>query len=98
MRILRQEVCAAFGNRTKELSTTMFHKSLIVCLFAARALAGLQFAGQGFSQQARPVSAQTLPALLLKYQLVTAQRLKHPDAKHWLLTRRTSAGSGQSPL
>jgi len=70
----------------------MFHKSLIACLFAARAVAVLQLAEKGFSQQARPVSAPPIPAILLNYQLVTAERLKNPEANNWLMIRRTYDG------
>src|SRR5712671_2763096 len=83
---------------TKELSKTMFHKSLIVCLFAGRALALLQLAQQGFSQQARPAPAPPMPAILRNYQPVTAQRLKNPEANNWLMIRRTYDGWGYSPL
>ena len=76
----------------------MFHKSLIACLFAARAVAVLQLAEKGFSQQARPVSDSPTPAILRNYQLVTAERLKNPEANNWLMIRRTYDGWGYSPL
>jgi len=38
------------------------------------------------------------PALLERYQPVTAERLKNPEAGNWLMIRRTYDGWGYSPL
>ena len=39
-----------------------------------------------------------MPALLQKYQPVTAERLQHPEDGNWLMIRRTYDGWGYSPL
>ena len=39
-----------------------------------------------------------VPPALENYQPVTAERLKNPDARDWLMIRRTYDGWGYSPL
>ena len=41
---------------------------------------------------------QPLPPVLERYQPVTAERLKNPEAGNWLMIRRTYDGWGYSPL
>jgi alcohol dehydrogenase (cytochrome c) len=50
------------------------------------------------AQQAPPVAPPPVPAVLQKYQPVTADRLKNPGEADWLMIRRTYDGSGYSPL
>jgi alcohol dehydrogenase (cytochrome c) len=49
-------------------------------------------------QQQAPAPERPVPAVLKNYQLVTAERLKNPDARDWLMVRRTYDGWGYSPL
>jgi alcohol dehydrogenase (cytochrome c) len=58
---------------------------IVVCAFIATV-------PTGFAQQT-PV-----PLVLEKYQPVTAERLKNPEAGNWLMIRRTYDGWGYSPL
>jgi len=39
-----------------------------------------------------------IPPVLEKYQTVTSERLKNPEAENWLMIRRTYDGWGYSPL
>jgi alcohol dehydrogenase (cytochrome c) len=61
--------------------------------FAVVALVASLAAGQTPAPPERPV-----PAVLTNYQPVTADRLKNPDARDWLMIRRTYDGWGYSPL
>ena len=49
-------------------------------------------------QQQPPAPDRPVPAVLTNYQSVTAERLKNPDARDWLMVRRTYDGWGYSPL
>jgi alcohol dehydrogenase (cytochrome c) len=49
-------------------------------------------------QQAAPAPDRPVPSALKNYQPVTAARLKNPDARDWLMIRRTYDGWGYSPL
>ena len=60
--------------------------------FVANALAG---AGR---QQPGPPPPEPMPAVLQNYQPVTAERLKNPEDRNWLMIRRTYDGWGYSPL
>src|SRR5579862_8807806 len=48
--------------------------------------------------QAPNQPAAPMPAVLQKYQPVTAERLKNPEDGNWLMIRRTYDGWGYSPL
>src|SRR5260221_625756 len=58
---------------------------IVVCAFIATV-------PTGFAQQT------AVPLVLEKYQPVTAERLKNPEAGNWLMIRRTYDGWGYSPL
>src|SRR5262245_27700917 len=45
-----------------------------------------------------PAVQAPVPAVLSNYSLVTAERLKNPEAGNWLMIRRTYDGWGYSPL
>ena len=49
-------------------------------------------------QQQAPPPERPMPGVLKNYQPVTAARLKNPDARDWLMIRRTYDGWGYSPL
>ena len=49
-------------------------------------------------QQQGPPPERPVPAVLKDYPSVTAERLKNPDARDWLMIRRTYDGWGYSPL
>src|SRR5438874_3023614 len=57
----------------------------------------LTFAGIAFAQ-APAGPPPPMPAVLQKYQPVTADRLKNPEDGNWLMIRRTYDGWGYSPL
>ena len=61
-----------------------------ICAFAL----ALPTLGQG----PQPAIEVPMPAVLQKYQPVTAERLKHPEDGNWLMIRRTYDGWGYSPL
>src|SRR5262245_1944316 len=48
--------------------------------------------------QQPPAPPAPTPAVLQKYQHVTAERLKNPEPGNWLMIRRTYDGWGYSPL
>jgi alcohol dehydrogenase (cytochrome c) len=50
------------------------------------------------AQQQAPPPERPMPAVLKNYQAVTGERLKNPDARDWLMIRRTYDGWGYSPL
>jgi alcohol dehydrogenase (cytochrome c) len=53
----------------------------------------------GFAQApAAPQAQEPVPAVLAKYQPVTAERLRNPEPANWLMIRRTYDGWGYSPL
>jgi alcohol dehydrogenase (cytochrome c) len=60
----------------------------------------LTVAGMGFAQGpgAPGGPPPPMPAVLQKYQPVTADRLKNPEDGNWLMIRRTYDGWGYSPL
>jgi alcohol dehydrogenase (cytochrome c) len=60
------------------------------------ALSLLAVAGSGFSQPRE--APAPVPAVLRNYQAVTAERLKNPEDRNWLMIRRTYDGWGYSPL
>jgi alcohol dehydrogenase (cytochrome c) len=59
--------------------------------------AGVFVAGVAAQQQA-PAPERPVPAVLKAYPPVTAERLRSPDAREWLMIRRTYDGWGYSPL
>jgi alcohol dehydrogenase (cytochrome c) len=70
-------------------------RNLLHAVFWAVILLGVaRVAGQ---QQQPPVE-RPVPAVLKNYQPVTPERLKNPDARDWLMVRRTYDGWGYSPL
>jgi alcohol dehydrogenase (cytochrome c) len=67
---------------------------LIRGFFIAGAIGIVAASGQG----PQPAPEIPMPAVLQKYQAVTAERLKHPEDGNWLMIRRTYDGWGYSPL
>lgn len=65
---------------------------------ATIALGLIAIAGPLFSQPPQAASPAPLPAVLRSYQSVTAERLKNPEDRNWLMIRRTYNGWGYSPL
>src|SRR5499426_2818269 len=55
-------------------------------------------AGVTAQQPQAPLPERPVPAVLKNYQPVTADRLKNPDGRDWLMVRRTYDGWGYSPL
>ncbi len=49
-------------------------------------------------QRQQPQPPAPIPPVLEKYQTVTSERLKNPEAENWLMIRRTYDGWGYSPL
>ena len=49
-------------------------------------------------QRQQPPPPAPIPPVLEKYQTVTSERLKNPEAENWLMIRRTYDGWGYSPL
>jgi len=66
-------------------------------LVVALAFIADAIAGAGRQQPAAP-PAEPMPAVLQNYQPVTAERLKNPEDRNWLMIRRTYDGWGYSPL
>jgi alcohol dehydrogenase (cytochrome c) len=66
----------------------------MTCGFGAFGLLAMAAFGQ---TPQTPIEAP-MPPVLQKYQLVTAERLKHPEDGNWLMIRRTYDGWGYSPL
>ena len=64
----------------------------------AIAVACVLVASLAAQQPPAPASERPQPAVLKNYQPVTAERLKNPDARDWLMIRRTYDGWGYSPL
>src|SRR4029079_16250808 len=64
-------------------------------LAGAFSLAGPATAPQ---QPAASPAAEPIPAVLQKYEPVTAKRLENPEDRNWLMIRRTYDGWGYSPL
>src|SRR5215831_16795344 len=62
------------------------------------ALAIVLMAGAVSGQQQAPPPERPVPQALRNYQPVTAERLKNPGARDWLMVRRTYDGWGYSPL
>ena len=73
----------------------MTHRLRAVVLAAL--FPGMAF-GQLYAQQQAPPPERPMPPVLKNYQPVTAARLKNPDARDWLMIRRTYDGWGYSPL
>jgi alcohol dehydrogenase (cytochrome c) len=71
-----------------------FYAVVVACMLGlvANAIAG---AGE---QQPAVTAAEPVPAVLQNYQPVTAERLKNPEDRNWLMIRRTYDGWGYSPL
>ncbi len=49
-------------------------------------------------QRQQPPPPAPIPPVLEKYQTVTSERLRNPEAENWLMIRRTYDGWGYSPL
>src|SRR6266403_5043957 len=49
-------------------------------------------------QRQQPQPPAPIPPVLEKYQTVTSERLRNPEAEDWLMVRRTYDGWGYSPL
>ncbi len=45
-----------------------------------------------------PAQPRTVPQVLQNYPAVTAERLRNPEDRNWLMIRRTYDGQGYSPL
>jgi hypothetical protein len=58
----------------------------------AAALIALCVSRTSGQQQQAPAPERPMPAVLKNYQPVTAERLKNPDARDWLMVRRTYDG------
>src|SRR6266446_6650192 len=65
---------------------------LNVWTFVLAVLAGLLL------QRQQPPPPAPIPPVLEKYQTVTSERLRNPEAENWLMIRRTYDGWGYSPL
>jgi alcohol dehydrogenase (cytochrome c) len=63
-----------------------------------RALGLFAVAGLGFGQPPQASAPAPVPAVVRNYQAVTADRLKSPEDRNWLMIRRTYDGWGYSPL
>jgi alcohol dehydrogenase (cytochrome c) len=64
----------------------------------AAAAASVLVASLAAQQPPAPAPDRPMPGVLKNYQPVTADRLKNPDARDWLMVRRTYDGWGYSPL
>jgi alcohol dehydrogenase (cytochrome c) len=71
-----------------------FFAGILICAFALLVF----FKPAHGQRQAAPAPDIPMPAVLQKYQAVTAERLKHPEDGNWLMLRRTYDGWGYSPL
>ncbi|HEY7190387.1 MAG TPA: PQQ-dependent dehydrogenase, methanol/ethanol family [Vicinamibacterales bacterium] len=69
---------------------SLFRTGLVLTLFIAVDLVA--------QQQTAPAPERPVPTVLKNYQPVTAARLKNPEARDWLMVRRTYDGWGYSPL
>jgi len=68
-------------------------KYRIICVLAI-----VLMIGTASGQQQAPAPERPVPAALKNYRTVTTERLKNPDARDWLMVRRTYDGWGYSPL
>ena len=73
------------------------HMRNLSIAFAA-ALIVSHVTGASSQQQPAPTLERPMPGVLKNYQPVTTERLKNPDARDWLMIRRTYDGWGYSPL